>query len=196
MRIIETKVYKYDELNDQAKSRARDWYRDGTAYSTDFMDDILSSLKAVFKASGIKLTGWNLGAYNRNNYVTFDLGDAGGLKGKRALAWIENHLLGQFRIGPAEFAKHRKDYTGYGAAYRIGKIKPCPLTGVSFDEDYLEALDKDIKGGATLKEAFQNLADVCGDLCDKALDYQNSDDAVEDSIRINEYEFTEDGKIN
>jgi hypothetical protein len=27
MKIIETKVYEFDELNDAAKEKARDWYR-------------------------------------------------------------------------------------------------------------------------------------------------------------------------
>ena len=36
MRIIETKVYKFDELNDKAKKRARDWYRDGDMLNQDF----------------------------------------------------------------------------------------------------------------------------------------------------------------
>ena len=29
MRIKHTKVYQYDELSDEAKEKARNWYRDG-----------------------------------------------------------------------------------------------------------------------------------------------------------------------
>lgn len=36
MRVKETKVYQFDELNDRAKERARDWFR--TASTNDFQD--------------------------------------------------------------------------------------------------------------------------------------------------------------
>lgn len=194
MRTIQTTVYQFDELTDKAKEKARDWYRDATAGESYYLEDIYGSLKATFKAAGIKLTDWSLGPYNRSNQVTFDMGNAGELTGARALAWLENNLFEKVRITPAEFAERRKDFLSYGPAYRVGRLRPCPFTGMCYDDDYIDSLVKDIKSGDTLRDAFRNLADVCGRLCEQECEYQNEDDTVDESIRANEYEFTEDGK--
>lgn len=194
MRIKEIKLYKFDELEDDAKEKARDWYREMSAEDSYPLDEMIDSLKALFKAAGIKLTNWSLGAYNQNNYVRFDLGDSENLTGKRALAWLENRLFNDLRITRAEYLKNRKAYLGYGDGYRIGKIQPCPLTGICYDEDFLDALKKAVKNGDTLKDAFNSLADKCASMIEAELDYRNKDEQVEESINANEYEFTEDGR--
>lgn len=193
MRTITTKIYKFDELEDTGKEKARDWYRDVNAAECFYMDGIYESLKATFKAAGIKLTDWDLGLYNRSNGVSFDLGDVEKLTGRRAFAWLENNLFGPLRITAAEFAENRKAYLKDGANYRVGKVRPCPLTGVCYDEDFLDALRKSIKDGSTLKDAFHNLADVGGRLCEAECEYINEDAQVDEEIRANEYEFESDG---
>lgn len=194
MRIKEIRLYQFDELSDEAKATARDWLRDATASDTYVLDEMIDSLKALFKASGIKLVDWSIGAYNQNNYVKFDLGDAADLTGARAMAWLENNLFDRLRITPAEFEKKRKEYMSYGEGYRIGKIKPCPLTGMGYDEDLLDAIRKSISSGETLKEAFKGLADHIAKMFETEVEYQNKDEQVEENIRANEYEFTVDGK--
>lgn len=193
MRTICKDVYKYDELSAGAKSRARDWYREASASDNYVLDEMMDSLKALFKAANIKIKDWSVGAYNRNNYVSFDMGDAGELTGARALAWLENNLLDGLRITRAEFMAKRRDYLKYGDSYRVGKIKPCPFTGVCYDDDLLDSLRADVKSGDTLKDAFSNLADKVGRMNEDALEYQNKDEQVAEMIEANEYEFTEDG---
>jgi hypothetical protein len=195
MKIIETKVYTFDELSDSAKEKARDWYRKANTSESYYLDEIYDSLKALFKAANITLKDWSLGPYNRGNQVTFDLGDASELTGRRALAWLENNLFAGLRITAHEFAKNRKDYLKYGPDYRAGKIKPCPLTGICYDEDYLDALRKSIKEGDTLRDAFRNLADVCGRLCEAECEYRDEDEQIDEDIRANEYTFTEEGEL-
>lgn len=195
MRIQEIKLYKFDELNEKAKEAARDWYRRGNADDNYLLDEMLSSLKALFEAAGITLTDWNLGAYSQDNYVQFDMGDASELTGPRALAWLENNLFSALRMTPEQYNQKRKEYLGYGDAYRPGTIKPCPLTGLCYDEDFLDALRKSVKDGETLKEAFKGLAGTLQRLLEAELEYQNEDAQVDESMTINEYEFTEDGEV-
>lgn len=194
MREKTVKLYKFEELSDKAKEKARNWYRDGISQDMPWMDETVQSLKAVFKASGITIKDWSLGAYNQNNFVRFDMGDAESLTGKRALAWLENNLFNGLRIGDMKWKEKRKEYLGYGDAYRPGKVPPCPLTGYCADDDFLDYLKKSVKSGDTLKEAFQGLADECGKLLEAEYEHQTSDEAVDESIEINGYEFTEDGK--
>lgn len=194
MRIEHIVYLHFDELNDEAKEKARQWYREGSASDTNSMDEVVDSLKSLFKAASIKLTDWSIGAYNQHNYVTFDMGDAGELSGPRALTWLENNLFAGLRMTSQEYKQKRKEYLSYGELYRPGKVRPCPLTGVYYDEDLLDALREAVKLGDTLGDAFRGLADTAGNLIEKEYEYKNEDEQIDDTIRANEYEFTVDGE--
>lgn len=207
MREETIKVYKFEELSDDAKEKARTWYRESVlAYDRYSQDEMVDSLKALFKAAGIKLKDYSLGnSWNRDNHVRFDMGDAGALSGKRAWAWLENNLFKSLRIyktwqdGPGlarwDGEKHRhyslKDARSYG--YRLGEIPSCPLTGVCYDDDFIDALREAVKDGDTLEEAFAGLASTFAKIADAEDEYRNSEEAVDESLTINEYEFREDG---
>ena len=56
MRKIESTVYTFDELDDKAKDRARDWYRSG-ALDYEWREDVYCDAENV----GLKITGFDLG---------------------------------------------------------------------------------------------------------------------------------------
>lgn len=140
------------------------------------------------------------------------------LCGKRAIAWLENNLFGALRVRPnmrvddwSKFARDPKtgildtrklDKTAryYRPANgklhrregRMGEIPPCPLTGVCFDEDYLEHLRKAVCSGDTLKDAFQGLADVYARLMEAEIEYQMTEEYFIESA--GDDQFTEDGE--
>jgi hypothetical protein len=58
----------------------------------------------------------------------------------------------------------RREQAKYGQYYRPGMLRPCPFTGVCFDEDYLDSIRADLKGGYTVREALLNLANVASRL--------------------------------
>src|SRR3990167_4030943 len=60
MRIKETKLYQYNELSDDAKERARDWYQ-GVALDYDWWDCVYEDASRV----GLTIKGFSLdrGAY-------------------------------------------------------------------------------------------------------------------------------------
>lgn len=152
-------------------------------------DEIMDSLKAIFKASGIRLLDWSIGAYSYSS-IRFDMEkDTRELSGVRAQAWLENNLLSDLRIPYT--GKKRWELSQYGQYYRAGMIKPCPFTGVCFDEDFLESLQNDIKTGSTLGEAYDNLCDVARKLLENELDYQTS----EEYFLEQDYHFTKDGQL-
>lgn len=190
MREITMKVYTLEELSDKAKEKARDWYRDIISEDTFDQDEIVGSLMALYKACGIRPRDWSIGAYNQSNGVTLDMGDAGELSGKRAFAWIENNLFGQFRI-----KTNKKDFLKYGDGYRVGQIKSGPLTGMCYDEDFFDRLRGHVKSGMNLHDSFTALADDAARMIEDADDYRREDAQVDESITANEYEFTIDGKL-
>lgn len=196
MRILQTKVYKFDELSEEAKEKAREWIRETNNQDSYPLDEMMGSLKALFEAAHLAIRDYSIGGYNRDNYVKFDMVETTKeLTGKRAIAWLENNLISGLRITPSQFKAKQKAYMSYGDAYRIGKVKPCPLTGVCYDEDLLEALQKAVKDGETLNDAVKSLADVVGNMAKKEYEYQNEDEQIDETIRSNDYEFTVDGKV-
>jgi hypothetical protein len=61
MRVIEQTVYKFDELNDKAKEKARDWYRENMDFA--WADDSLESIKAFCNHFGAKLINYSISVY-------------------------------------------------------------------------------------------------------------------------------------
>lgn len=197
-------VYTPAELKDHNPDgfeKALDWFRYTYNDEIHWSDEIMDSLKACFKASGIRLTDWSIGA-DSYSYVRFDMdSDVRELSGNRALAWLENNLLGDLRVEfhPYTFVlpsgtihkTKRAELAKYGQYYRPGMIKPCPFTGVCFDEDMIESLLKDIKAGETLGDAYSNLADVARRLFESEIEYQNSE---ENFLEQEHLQFTEDGR--
>ena len=198
MKTIRIKAYTAQELKDKfprAFERAYDDYKQSVyEMGTSWGDEIIDSLKAIFESTdGIYLKDWSIDADNRRNYVkiSFSQDEAEDLQGARAQAWLENNLLYKLRIGYN--AANRWELSKYGQFYRAGMIESCSFTGVCFDEDFLESLQKDIKAGCTIGEAFHNLADEAGRLLEAELDSQLSEEYFIDMSSANEWFYEEDG---
>lgn len=184
-------TYSFDELSDDAKQKAIEHYRN-TCSEIFWADELLESFCAVFKAANVTLKDYELGLYNSN--IRIDLNDTiGDLTGARAFAWLENNLFYKLRITRADYLKNRKAYLSYGRDYRIGCVKPGPLTGYCADESFLNHLTDAIKSGNTLKDAFLQLADVYQSLLNQENDFQNSEEYISEHMQANEYEFLENG---
>jgi len=61
MEIIETKVYYFEELDDSAKDRAREWYKQGLDYP--WWHDAKASIDAFCKEFGVKVKDYSVGAF-------------------------------------------------------------------------------------------------------------------------------------
>lgn len=184
---------------------ALEWFRSDQG-EIPWQGEIMDSFKAVFERSGLELRDWSIsGDYPSSSWVKFHFPyfyaayGAKDLTGQRALAWLENNLLSQFRykdgiqyikerVWRAECVKNPRRSDGV-FIHKAGELKSCPLTGVCFDEDFIQSLLKDIKDGCTLGEAYKNLAYVAGKLFEQEIEYQNS----EENFLEQELTFTKDG---
>ncbi len=159
-----------------------------------WQDEIFDSLKACVEAAGLALRDWDLGLCHRGNHIRIDWkGDTAELSGPRAMAWLENNLFGPLRTGWT--TKERAERRQYGKSYYAGLVPPCPLTGVCFDENYLETLTKRVRKGDTLKEAFGRLADTYVELLEAEYEAQNTEEYFIEESEACELQFTEDGEI-
>ena len=202
MKTIETTLYTPHELREAHpegyKRALREWEtRDN---EIPWCDKIIDSLEAVFKAADVKLCDYSISTCS-HSYVRFvfrqcepmsDPGDIAEFTGKRAMAWLENHLFGPLRTpwrGPKRWRVSR-----YGRAYHAGRVKPCPLTGYCADEDFMQSLVNDVRSGSTLKDAFRTLADVAAKMMGDEDEYQRSEEAFLE-CDDGEPKYTEDGDL-
>lgn len=182
-------AHELKELFPEAFEKALKEYADSLS-DIPWQDEAMDSLKAVFEKSGIKLTDWSIGSYNPS-YVRFDMGEAGELSGKRAFAWLENNLLSKLRMPWT--GKRRTETRRYRSGYRPGEVESCPLTGYCFDDDLIKALVDEVRSGSTLKEAYNNLADVTRKQFEAEWEYATSEEGFLGTSEANHYEYDRHG---
>lgn len=178
MRTIETTLYQFDELDDTAKEKAREWFRDSErADDTDQWN-----WQEASKSRKAFLDEFNAEYYQRycgSGCVRIDQ---------------DAHWHGS--IGDLSYVRLWK-YLNTNHAECISKIGHCQFTGVCWDEFLLDGIAAFIRKPYRID--FESLLySCCEDLriaVEKEFEYQNSDEAIDDSIRVNEYEFTSQGEI-
>lgn len=160
MRIVEEKIYQFEELEDSAKESARDWWREVADYP--FHSDNIASIKAFCSHFGITLKDWSI--YGRGEHLTTD---------------AENH---HFRGYTLEHAKELNT-RGY-----------FPESGLWLDGVMIHSFYEDFKKTGDALYSFKQALESALRAITEDIDYQFSDEAVDEMLIINEYEFTEDGK--
>lgn len=151
-----TLVYQFDELNDKAKERAREWYRAG-ALDYEWWESVYEDAAQV----GLKITG-------------FDLGRRQSIDGELTMSAMESvsNIL----------TTHGEDCDTYKLASRY----------------YPQLLAQDIEDEAAAQqleeEYVRELKEEYWHMLNREMEYQLSDECVDETIKANEYEFLENGK--
>jgi len=184
MRTIETVVYKFDELSDEAKEKAIENLWDINVDIFDWWDSIHEDAENI----GLKITAFDLG---RASYVK---GDFYGPALDVAKRIIEEH--GE-QCGTYQTAKD------YIAEYNRLIVEQCQgeadlLAWPGYERDwdtiseyYPEELDtEDIDN-----EFLRSLCEDYRIILQKEYEYLTSKEAIIETIEANEYEFTEEGEL-
>lgn len=206
MRIETRKVYTAAELHkwrglkslSGAFERAFESYKNAQAEEGPacwWTGELMDSVKALFDAAGVEMADWSIGMYSPS-YIRADFRgeyaeETEKLSGPRALAWIENNLLSGLRVpwtGP-----RRAELRKYGAGYYAGQVKPCPFTGICYDDDLLNRLMESIKAGDTLAEAFEGLAIEARKIAESEDEYEREEAYFLDHAAANGYEYDAKG---
>lgn len=208
MRIKETKVYKYEELSDKAKERAREWFsRDYPDY--DWWDFLYEDVDTIATS-----LGFDLDVNKKNPCIWFSgfcsQGDGACFEG---IYRAENSNSQKFyeHVGKTEsnrsiidiaesfFLFAQSHPTFYGKLSHRGRYyHEFSVSYECYEEVETEEGIED-KMTVEIEEEFANLCRsfmkwIYNQL-KKEHDYLTSDEQIEESIIINELEFTEDGKI-
>ena len=156
MRTETINIYTFDELTDDAKEKAREWYKTGLKYY--WWHDAKSSIKAFCEHFGVSIKKYSIGPFE-SSWMTTD---------------AENS---NFRGLKLRDVTRDNMPTGY--------CLDCALWQTFYDEfkrtgDALRAFNEAIDAA---------VAEVVADM-----EYQYTDESVDEMLTINEYEFTENGE--
>ena len=174
---VTVKIFQFDELDDKAKERAREWYRQG-ALDYEWWDFVYEDASNI----DLKIEG-------------FDLDHGGNIEGK---------ILGADYVGAA--SKILKDHGPETDTYILAEqflkdIKPVQdeIDSIESDDnatrDMLDRLSILSDKADTMRKAFEYvLLQEYLSMLNKKYEYLMSEEQVDESIRSNGYEFTQDGK--
>lgn len=164
-------VYKFDELNDEAKEKAIEHFRRNDDYP--FNDDNRKSLERFCEVMPIKATDWE---YGYRNYID---------------SIFDPNSLFDNELTQSEIIEDIKS--------RLPNIdEACPLTGFHLDEALVEPLRKFIAKPTNqsyeelLKECLSNWINDCN----SDYEYCQSDEYIIEVIEAKDYDFLENGEID
>jgi hypothetical protein len=184
MRIIETKIFTFEELSDKAKEKAREWWRQCDDY--DF-GEAIDSLKKFADYFGITISDYRLDAYAHQSYVRFS---------KQDLADNVNIDADGHEID--EILSVNETLKGLISDDKFLSGN-CPFTGMFWDEELLYGIrsqlsSPDSHNKEDLNDCYRQCFENLFSAIQKDYEYQMSDEAVDGNITANDYEFTEEGK--
>jgi hypothetical protein len=208
MRTVRTKVYKFDELSEEAKERAIETYRQWAEGDTPaWADENQQSMEEFAKIFPIRINRWSYG--DRGEGVYFEFTDDYNLeemKGQRLATYIWNNYRDSIYKGKyySLWSKTEKSYEHYKEGYPVLKTRysritlegSCPLTGYMMDNVLLDPI-YDFMKKPDPETNFRDLLETCFHAwikaCNDEIEYQNSDEYLIQEIQAQEWEFRKDG---
>ncbi|GKX34104.1 MAG: hypothetical protein MnENMB40S_17220 [Rhizobiaceae bacterium MnEN-MB40S] len=208
--IIETTVFRLEELSDSAKDNARAWYREG-AFDYDWHDAVYEDFQQIaeilgisFKTRTVRLMGgstrhkpciWFSGFWSQGDGASFE---AYYSYRKNASAEIRSYApqdAGLHRIADVLQAVQRRNFYQLRAeASHCGHYYHEYCMSISVERDSPTWQDMTEDAEEIVTEALRDLARWLYRQLEREYDYLSSDEAVDEAIAANEYTFTENGR--
>lgn len=218
MKEITVKLYEYDELSPEARTRAHeDWLSKG--YEHFWGGEVRDTLKKLEEEFGIEVSRWSYdscshdcGVIRWKNWSDDQLA----LSGERARAFLWNnfgHLLLTGRYySKFQGTRHARSKFWFDRVYD----GTCPLTGVCFDNDALDPLAYFCFGvkwdekankrvmvphderwrwkSTTVEEIICDCVDSLFESAQRDCEHQESEEYFDEMCTSNGWTFEEDGR--
>lgn len=201
MRTVEIKVYRFDELSDEAKEKARAWWRQSSEGDQYWFESIFDDFESICKILGIRLDGYKTGQKSIFFSGFCSQGDGASWAG---------HYSHEKNAGKNIRKYAPKDETLHAIADRLTAIQRPYFYGLRakvsqsgrYSHEMTMGIDwTETENGREVKrededellDAFRDLARWLYQTLEREYDWQNADAQVDELIRANEYEFNEDG---
>lgn len=173
---VTTKIYKFDELSESAKEKAREWFRQG-ALDYDWWDFIYEDAARI----GLKIEHFDIDRHDIGGKIKH-----ADYAGTACKILKEHGEQTDTYILAAEFLKDCQTLDAeIESIEALDDPNDTMLDRLSTAKDEKETLEKEFEY-ALLQEYFSMLS--------QEVEYLMSDEQVDESILSNEYEFTEDGR--
>ena len=162
-------------------------------------EDTLKAFENIFP---IKVGDWEYGYRNFINFkMTVDYEEIENMTGIRLLKYLWNNYRRDIYNGKYYSTSGHYDEQGkYHYKKRYSKITlehSCVLTGYCMDDEILQPIYDFMQKPDN--RTFYDLINDCLHnwifACNQELEYQNSDEAIIETIQANEYDFLENGKL-
>lgn len=203
-------LFSFDELAETAKERARDWYRQGIGQDSWWSEAVLEDAARVCGMLGIALETRGVKLMNGTTrlepVISFSgfssQGDGASFTGSYAYKAGAVNAITAYAPQDArlrEIAEGLRDVQrryGYRLEASITRTTHhyCHELTVSIDVTD-RARGRDLGADAqTVTELLRDLMRWIYAQLEREWDYLHSDASIDESIRINEYEFHEDGR--
>jgi hypothetical protein len=208
--IIETTVYRLDELADDAKERARSWYR-RHGFDYDWYDSLFEDFGRICQLLGIDLRTRAvrlMGGGTRSDPCIFfsgfsSQGDGAcfeahyeyGRRSRRTIRHYAPEDAELHRIADALEAIQWRNFYQLSATVRHrGRYAHEYCMEISVDRDSPTWQAPTEGAEEEVSEALRDLARWLYRQLEREYEYQTSDEAVDEAITANEYSFTEMGR--
>ena len=202
MRTIETKVYQYEELSEQAKENARNSLRDRLSENRidAEADDYRNTLKKIEEIFGIKVRDWSVNGYSPTYFRFYfvNLDEDIENEPKFLLRYLNRDVLPCIDCRKTYYAKNHYE----NHKKRKSRILSYPkydfcITGAWTDtavDDALNNIKESIMQGKSARDFVSDMLDNFFKQWNRDCEYAYSDESIEDEIVGNGYEFLENGK--
>jgi hypothetical protein len=191
MRTVQRTVYTARELKDahprgfeRALQRHRQWVYDDPAWADEHAESVKDALAAM---------GDDPPDFGSTTTRAQDI--------RRSMAWVENNVLAPlrtpFRAGRIRHAQQSKNDAVRNALrwHKPGEVTSCPWTGYCRDEDLLDFIRKEARGGSSPKDIKRRLIGHADRLWEDEVEDQCREDAFLDDADANGREFYADGSL-
>jgi hypothetical protein len=213
-RVVETTVYKYSELSERAKSKARDWYREASADDNHYSETVIEDAQAIAGLLGIEFKQRDVKTYSgkvrqepaiywsgfssqgdgasfEGNLVSFETGSAL----ERVKAYAQDETLHAIA---AELDSLQETYARrFAANVTLSGHRYCHSGMMQVDVNAIdsEGDDKEVTRDdeITAIKALRRFADWIYLQLQNEYFFSVSDENVAELIEMNAYEFTADG---
>ena len=198
MRTIETTIFEFSELSEQAKEKARDWYRSAGMHD-EWWDGVYETATDAGSILGIEIDDIYFSGFCSQGDGARFMGRYGYAKGgAKAIRGefpqdAELHAIAD----SLQVVQARNFYQLHARMSGNGRYEHSGCMAVETDDSYLydvayRYVSEDDEGEITrIMRAF---ADWIYSLLSQEYDWLNSDEQVDESILVNEYEFDKDGE--
>ncbi|TXG98613.1 MAG: antitoxin of toxin-antitoxin stability system [Nevskiaceae bacterium] len=208
--VIETTVYRLDELSEAAKEKARAWYREG-GFDCDWYDAVYEDFQSIaeilgirFRTRTVRLMGggtrqnpciWFRGFWSQGDGACYEgvwrhaRGAAARLRAYAPQDAVLHGIADRLQaIQRRNFFQLRAEISHHGQYTHEYSMR------ISVERDSPVGQDMTPDAEDIVTEALRDLARWLYRQLEGEYDYLTSDEAVDESLRANDYTFTEAGR--